>query len=146
MSVVTTVEKGCHGRLPLAAAVEWRPMADVTLYHNPRCTKSRQALQIAEAAGDEFTVDVVKYLETPPAPDELRAILAKLDDDPARLVRRERWDELGVTAADVATPEGVIAVLTKHPSLMERPLIVTAERAFIGRPTERVSEFFGDGR
>jgi hypothetical protein len=76
MSAVTSVEKGCHGRLPLAAEVEWRPMSEVTLYHNPRCTKSRQALQIAEAAGDEFTVEVVKYLETPPAPDELRAIVA----------------------------------------------------------------------
>jgi arsenate reductase (glutaredoxin) len=118
-------------------------MADVTLYHNPRCTKSRQALQIADDAGEQFSVDVVKYLDTPPSPDELRAILAKLEDEPARLVRREHWDELGVTADDVATSEGVIVVLTKHPSLMERPLIVTADRAFIGRPTERVSEFFG---
>jgi arsenate reductase len=117
-------------------------MPEVTLYHNPRCSKSRQALQIAEAACDEFTVDVVEYLETPPSADELRAIVAKLEDDPARLVRRERWDELGVTAEDVATPDGVIAVLAKHPSLIERPLIVTADRAFIGRPTERVGDFF----
>ncbi len=118
-------------------------MADVTLYHNPRCTKSRQALQIADNAGEQFSVDVVRYLDTPPSTDELRAILDKLEDEPARLVRRERWEELGVTADDVATPEGVVAVLTKHPALMERPLIVTADRAFIGRPTERVSEFFG---
>ncbi len=117
-------------------------MADVTLYHNPRCTKSRQALQIADNSGEQFSIDVVKYLDTPPSTDELRAILAKLEDEPARLVRRERWDELGVTADDVATSEGVIEVLSKHPSLMERPLIVTADRAFIGRPTERVSEFF----
>lgn len=118
-------------------------MADVTLYHNPRCTKSRQALQIADNAGEQFSVDVVRYLDTPPSTDELRAILDKLEDEPARLVRRERWEKLGVTADDVATPEGVVAVLTKHPALMERPLIVTADRAFIGRPTERVSEFFG---
>jgi arsenate reductase (glutaredoxin) len=116
---------------------------DVALYHNPRCTKSRQALQIAEQAGDRFAVEVVRYLETPPSADELRAILAKLEDEPSRLVRRERWDELGVTADDVASPEGVVAVLTAHPQLMERPLIVTADRAFIGRPTERVSDFFG---
>ena len=121
-------------------------MADVTLYHNPRCTKSRQALQVAEAAGTEFTIDIVKYLEAPPGVDELRAILAKLEDEPARLVRRERWDELGIVAADVATPEGVISVLTEHPELMERPLIVTNDRAFIGRPTERVTEFFAAGR
>jgi arsenate reductase len=118
------------------------PMTEVTLYHNPRCTKSRQALQIAETAGERYAVEVVKYLETPPTSEQLRAIIDKLEDDPARLVRRERWDELGVTAADVATPDGVVAVLTEHPTLMERPLIVTADRAFIGRPTERVSEFF----
>jgi arsenate reductase len=118
-------------------------MADVTLYHNPRCTKSRQVLQIAEGAGEEFTIDIVKYLDSPPTAEELRTIVAKLDDEPARLVRREHWDELGVTADDVSTPEGVIEVISNHPELMERPLIVTADRAFIGRPTERVSEFFG---
>jgi arsenate reductase (glutaredoxin) len=122
------------------------PMTDVTLYHNPRCTKSRQAMEIADGAGGEFTVEVVKYLDTPPSAEELRAIVVKLEDDPDRLVRRDRWDELGITADDVATPEGVIGVLTKHPELMERPLIVTADRAFIGRPTERVRKFFGAGR
>src|SRR5687768_2419801 len=103
------------------------PMADVTLYHNPRCTKSRQALQIAEGSASGLTVDIVKYLEIPPTADELRTIVAKLEDEPARLVRRERWDELGVTSGDVSTPDGVIEVLTKHPELMERPLIVTAD-------------------
>jgi arsenate reductase len=118
-------------------------MTDVTLYHNPRCTKSRQALKIAEEAGAAYDVEIVRYLDAPPSDEELRAILAKLEDDPAKLVRRERWEELGVTAADVTTPDGVIDVLTRHPALMERPLIVTADRAFIGRPTERVSDFFG---
>jgi arsenate reductase len=117
----------------------------VDLYHNPRCTKSRQALEIATAAqpASEFELNVVKYLDTPPSSDELRAILGKLEDDPAKLVRRDNWAELGITAADVATADGVLAVLGRHPELMERPLIVTAQRAFIGRPTERVAEFFG---
>lgn len=114
---------------------------DVTLYHNPRCTKSRQALAAVEAAGATDDVDVVRYLDTPPSKTELAAIVAKLEDPVSKLVRREKWDELGVSAADVATPDGVVAVLTAHPQLMERPLIVTAERAFIGRPTERVDEF-----
>ncbi len=118
------------------------PMADVTLYHNPRCTKSRQALQIADEAGDDVSIDVIKYLEVPPTADELRAIIAKLDDPPARLVRRERWNELDIVADDLATTDGIVAILTEHPELMERPLIVTADRAFIGRPTERVSELF----
>ena len=119
----------------------------VTLYHNPRCSKSRQALEVVEAlpADAGFAVDVVRYLDTPPSADELTAIVAKLEDPLSALVRKEKWDELGVTAADVATPEGVVAVLTAHPQLMERPLIVTADRAFIGRPTDRVTAFFTAG-
>ncbi len=117
----------------------------VDLYHNPRCTKSRQALDIAMAAEPSggFDLNIVKYLDTPPSADELRAILAKLEDEPSKLVRRENWTELGITAGDVATADGVVDVLGRHPELMERPLIVTADRAFIGRPTERVTEFFG---
>jgi arsenate reductase len=119
-------------------------MTPVTLYHNPRCTKSRQALDIAGGADPgEFDVTVVKYLETPPSAAELREIVGKLEDEPAKLVRRDNWSELGITAADVATAEGVLDVLGAHPELMERPLLVTADRAFIGRPTERVVEFFG---
>jgi arsenate reductase len=117
-------------------------MTGVILYHNPRCTKSRQALEVVEDAGATDDVEVIRYLDDPPTADELAAIVAKLEDDPAKLVRREKWDELGVTAGDVATPEAVVDVLTRHPQLLERPLIVTAERAFIGRPTERVEQFF----
>lgn len=93
-------------------------------------------------AGADGQVEIVRYLEHPPTADELRAIVAKLEDDPAKLVRKERWDELGVTKADIATPAAVVDVLTRFPQLMERPLIVTADRAFIGRPTDRVTDFF----
>jgi arsenate reductase len=117
-------------------------MTGVILYHNPRCTKSRQVLAVVEDAGATDDVEVVHYLDDPPTADELAAIVARLEDDPLKLVRKEKWDELGVTAADVATPEAVVATLAKHPQLMERPLIVTADRAFIGRPTERVEQFF----
>ena len=130
-----TVEKGC-GTLS--------GMTPVTLYHNPRCAKSRQALEIAGAAStDHFDVSVVRYLETPPSADELRAILGKLEDEPSRLVRRDNWTELGITPENVETADGVIDVLSRHPGLMERPLVVTADRAFIGRPTDRVAVFFG---
>ena len=116
----------------------------MTLYHNPRCTKSRQALEIADGVESRaFDVTVVKYLDTPPSDDELREILGKLEDEPTKLVRRDNWSELGISAADVSSADGVLEVLGRHPELMERPLIVTADRAFIGRPTERVAEFFG---
>ena len=125
----TAPGRGCLG---------WSAMAQATIYHNPRCTKSRQAMQAVEELGVE--VDIVRYLDTPPDEATLRAILAKLDDPPADLVRRERWAELGVTAADVATVDGVVAVLVAHPELMQRPVVVKDGRAVIGRPTERVTE------
>jgi arsenate reductase len=116
-------------------------MAEATIYHNPRCTKSRQAMQVVDDLG--IDVDVVRYLDTPPDEATLRDILAKLAEPPAELVRRERWTELGVTAADVATVDGVVAVLLAHPELMQRPVVVRGDRAVIGRPTERVTELLG---
>jgi arsenate reductase len=113
-------------------------MADATIYHNPRCTKSRQAMQVIDQLGVD--VDVVKYLDTPPDEATLRAIIAKLDEPCSELVRRERWTELGIRAEDVATPDGVVDVLLRHPELMQRPVVVKGDRAVIGRPTERVSE------
>lgn len=121
-------------------------MTEVTLYHNLRCTKSRQALEIAQQPGPsaDYDLTIVKYLDHPPTADELRTIVAKLEDEPSKLVRRDNWTELGITGDNVATTEGVLDVLTRHPHLMERPVIVTADRAFIGRPTERVVEFFAE--
>lgn len=111
-------------------------MAQATIYHNPRCTKSRQALQAVEELGVD--VDIVRYLDTPPDEATLRSILAQLEDPPADLVRREKWAELGVTDDDVATVDGVVGVLLAHPELMQRPVVVKDGRAVIGRPTERV--------
>lgn len=117
-------------------------MADVTLYHNPRCTKSRQALKIADGAGDEVSVEVVKYLEVPPTADELRAIIAKLDDPPTNLVRRDAlFAKLGLTDADVATVDQIVDVIVNNKMIMQRPLLVSEDKAIIGRPKERVREF-----
>jgi arsenate reductase len=116
-------------------------MADVTIYHNPRCTKSREAMTVVDELGVD--ADVVRYLDTPPDAATLRAILAKLEDPPADLVRRDGWQELGITADDVATTDGVVDVLVAHPHLMQRPLLVTADTAVIGRPTERVRALLG---
>ncbi len=116
-------------------------MAQATIYHNPRCTKSRQAMQVVDDLG--IDVEVVRYLDAPPDEATLRSILAKLDDPPADLVRKEKWSELGVTAADVSTVDGVVGVLLAHPELMQRPVVVKGDRAVIGRPTERVTELLG---
>lgn len=95
-------------------------------------------MQLIDELGVE--VDVVRYLDTPPDEATLRDIIAKLDEPAAELVRREQWTELGITADDVATADGVVDVLLRHPELMQRPVVVKGDRAVIGRPTERVTE------
>lgn len=114
-------------------------MAEVTIFHNPRCSKSRAAM----AAADELhvDVDVVRYLDEPLDEPTLRDVIAKLEDPPAALVRRDDWKALGITAADVETVDGVVATLLAHPQLLERPVLVKGDRAIIGRPTERVAPF-----
>jgi arsenate reductase len=116
-------------------------MAQTTIYHNPRCTKSRQAMQVIDDLGVD--AQVVRYLDTPPDEATLRSIIDQLEDPPADLVRREKWSELGVTADDVATVDGVVRVLLAHPELMQRPVVVKDGRAVIGRPTERVTALLG---
>ncbi|MFN8079459.1 MAG: ArsC/Spx/MgsR family protein [Kineosporiaceae bacterium] len=115
-------------------------MEELTLLHNPRCSKSRGALAAVTAAGDP--VQVVEYLKTPLDAAALTDLLAILDDPPSALVRRDPlFTELGLTADDVQTAEQVVAVLAEHPALMERPVVIRGGRAIIGRPTERVTAF-----
>jgi arsenate reductase len=113
-------------------------MADVTIYHNPQCTSSGNAVKIAEELGVD--VDIVRYLQTPPDEATLRDIIAKLEDPPTDLVRRDNlWKKLELTDDDVATVDQVVATLLAHKQLLQRPLVVTDEVAIIGRPKERVT-------
>jgi arsenate reductase len=99
-------------------------------------------VRIAEELG--VNAEVVLYLKTPPDADTLRSIIAKLDDPVTDLVRRDSmWTKLGLTDADAATPDQVVALLVKHKQLLQRPVVVTAEKAIIGRPKERVRELLG---
>ena len=96
-------------------------------------------MRIAEELGVD--VDVVQYQKTPPDRATLEAIVAKLVDPVTNLVRRDSlWDKLGLTDADVATPEQVIDTILRHKMIMQRPLVVTADTAIIGRPKDRVRE------
>lgn len=96
-------------------------------------------MRIAEELGVD--VDIVYYIKTPPDADTLRSIIAKLDDEPTALVRRDSmWKKLGLTDADAVTDDQIVALLVKHKQLLQRPVVVTADRAIIGRPKERVTE------
>lgn len=112
----------------------------LTLLHNPRCSTSRAALEEIEAAGVE--VDVVRYLASPLGEQALLDLFDILEDDPADLVRRDKtFTELGLTDADVDTKEKIADVVADNPRLMQRPVLITEDRAIIGRPKERVPAF-----
>ncbi len=96
-------------------------------------------MSIAEQLGVD--ADIVLYMKTPPDADTLRAIIAKLEDPVTDLVRRDsNFAKLGLADADVATAEQVVAVIGRHKALLQRPLVVTPDKAIIGRPKSRVSE------
>jgi arsenate reductase (glutaredoxin) len=96
-------------------------------------------VSIAEELGIEH--EVVLYIKTPPDAETLHDIISKLEDPVTNLVRRDSlWKKLGLTDADAATPEQVVALLVKHKQLLQRPLVVTAKKALIGRPKERVRQ------
>ena len=92
---------------------------------------------------DELGVaaDIVIYQKTPPDRAVLEEIIAKLEDPVTDLVRRDSlFKKLGLTDADVATPEQVIDILLKHKMLLQRPIVMTSTKAIIGRPKDRVRE------
>lgn len=110
---------------------------DATIYHNPRCTKSRQALARLEEAG--ATVTVVKYLDRVPSKAELTKLIADagLTVRQAVRTREAEYKELGL--AD-ASDDALLDAMVAHPKLIERPFVVTAKGTRMARPTEAVDE------
>jgi arsenate reductase (glutaredoxin) len=109
----------------------------VTIYHNPRCSKSRQTLQLVEERG--IAPRIVDYLKTPPSAAELKTILAKLGLSPRDLLRKgePRYAELGLKERKL-DDDALIALMVANPILIERPIVVSGENAAIGRPPETV--------
>ncbi len=114
-------------------------MKKATIYHNPRCSKSRQALQLLE--DNNASVEIILYLKTPPTMDELRVLLKKLKCDAKDLVRKKdaafkalNFDSQAASDADWLT------LLHQQPALLERPIVTVANKAVIGRPPENILE------
>lgn len=109
------------------------------IYHNPRCSKSRQTLKLIEDAGVE--VEVIRYLESPPSPSELSGLLKKLGMEPIELMRKGEaiYKEMGLAKKELSKKEA-IQLLHDHPKLIERPIVVKGDQAVIGRPPENVLE------
>ena len=114
-------------------------MSDTRLYHNPRCSKSRAALELLQASGIEPRI--VAYLDSAPDVDELRDLL-RLLDLPARALLRSGEDAYAALGLDdpALDDDALIAAMAAHPQLIERPVFVHNGRALIGRPPERVLE------
>jgi arsenate reductase (glutaredoxin) len=113
-------------------------MDEWTIYHNPRCSKSRQALGLLREAGIEPRV--VEYLKTPPDRAELQSLLAKLGTEPQALVRTKEpaYRDAGLSAG--SGRDELLAAIEAHPSLLERPIVLHGARGVIGRPPERLRE------
>ncbi|GAB4307087.1 MAG: arsenate reductase (glutaredoxin) [Roseovarius sp.] len=110
----------------------------IEIWHNPRCSKSRQALAALESRG--LVPRVRRYLEQPPDAAELRSVQAALGLRAIDMMRRKeaRFRELGLSPDD--PDEVLIAAMARHPELIERPVILAGGRAVIARPPERLAE------
>ena len=111
-------------------------MKDMTIYYNPRCSKSRGTLDILREHGVEPRV--IDYVETPPTADELREIVAKLGIAPEQLVRKGEDVFRKKYAGKKLTDEQWIAAMVADPILIERPIVIAGDEAVIGRPPESV--------
>lgn len=110
---------------------------NLTIYHNPRCTKSRETLALLQEKG--VTPTVVEYLSTPPDAATLDRLLRLLGMEPRELMRRKEaeYAELGLDNPAL-TRDQLIAAMVAHPRLIERPIVVAGDKAAIGRPPENV--------
>lgn len=110
----------------------------IKIYHNPRCSKSRQGLEIVENSGKEF--EIVKYLDNIPSKEELSDIIKKLNISPIQLVRKNEkiWKEefKGKELSD----EEIVKAMVENPKLIERPIVINDNKAVIGRPPESISD------
>nr|WP_300309488.1 arsenate reductase (glutaredoxin) [Halomonas sp.] len=112
-------------------------MPPITLLHNPRCSKSREALALLEEAGVD--VSVRRYLDEPLSAAELHDLVSRLQGDTKELVRtnESEWKALAADSNDI---EQVIAAIVAHPKVLQRPIADDGKRVIIGRPPENIRE------
>ena len=109
----------------------------VAIYHNPRCSKSRQTLQLLEEQGVE--PEIIEYLKTPPDMAGLKKILKMLGMEPRELMRKKEkeYKEAGLDDPNLS-PDQLIQAMIDHPRLIERPIVIKNGKAALGRPPEKV--------
>lgn len=114
-------------------------MSEIRIYHNPRCSKSRETLALLQARGIHPVI--TEYLQDTPSASELRALLEKLGISARQLLRSKEDEYKTLGLADTSLSEdALIAAMVDHPKLIERPIVVCGQQARIGRPPEQVLE------
>jgi arsenate reductase len=110
-------------------------MSEITIYHNPKCSKSRQTLQLLNDNGVEPTI--VEYLKSPLSKGDVIDLISKYNGEHTDLVRTKEED-FKQNTPDISSSEGVAAAIEQFPKLLERPIVVKGDVAVIGRPPENV--------
>lgn len=114
-------------------------MKEITIWHNPKCSKSREALEIVKENGCEF--NIVKYLDASLDEKEIKTILKMLQITPRELMRTKEEIYKELNLKDETSDEALISAMVKYPNLIERPIIIKSNKAIIGRPPSIVVEF-----
>ena len=112
-------------------------MSDFIIYHNPRCSKSRQTLEILNQ--QDVDTEIVLYLENPPSAEEISSILQKLGLSSRDIIRKGEEEYKLLNLKDQSLTENeLISIMSENPKLIERPIVVKDDKAIIGRPPENV--------
>jgi len=109
----------------------------IQVFHNPRCTKSRECLAFLEDSDKEY--EVIKYLETPPTFDELSDIIKKLNIKPIELVRQKEPLWIEKFKSKKLSDKKIIAAMVANPILIERPIVINGDKAMIARPLDKAA-------
>jgi arsenate reductase len=132
-----------HGNLKtlyirdLVEGAKKKTLMPITIYHNPKCSKSRQTLELLKENG--ITPTVIEYLKTPPTAETLKAILGQLGMSPRELMRKKEDVYAELKLDDPSLPDdALIDAMVKHPILIERPIVLANGKAALGRPPEQV--------
>ncbi|MEQ8337161.1 MAG: arsenate reductase (glutaredoxin) [Cyclobacteriaceae bacterium] len=110
----------------------------IKIYHNPRCRKSREALELVKDKVGEL--EIIEYLKTPPTPEELQKVVGLLGIKPESLVRKNESVYKEKFKGQSHTDSEWIQILVKNPKLIERPIVINGDKARVGRPPENVLE------
>lgn len=106
------------------------------IYHNPRCSKSRQALALIQEHG--IDVEVVEYMKSPPSRTELQELLRKLEFGPRDLIRKFEAEFKSAGVTDATSDAELLDLMLAHPKIIQRPVIEVGDQALVGRPPERI--------